>query len=215
MKFKDTKYGDLTGQTYDGNIDVSGLSLTSLEGAPEIVNGTFSCSNNKLTSLKYAPKKTEIFYCRNNRLESIENAPDVDLYFDCSQNNLKSLKGAPKKTAAFYCSDNQLTDLTHSPKTVLGEFYCNKNNLVSLKGCPETINGTLKLHYNKLETLKYVGEYVGYVDAEHNPNPYLEIEWEVREENPDLTEEEIFAIMYEKTGYPSYLDKNIRDVFFF
>jgi len=32
MKFRDTKYGDLTGQTYEGDIDVSELSLTSLEG---------------------------------------------------------------------------------------------------------------------------------------------------------------------------------------
>jgi len=32
MKFRDTKYGDLTGQTYEGNINASDLGLTSLEG---------------------------------------------------------------------------------------------------------------------------------------------------------------------------------------
>jgi len=32
MKFKDTKYGDLTGQTYD--INISDMELTTLEGAP-------------------------------------------------------------------------------------------------------------------------------------------------------------------------------------
>jgi hypothetical protein len=56
MKFKDTHYGDLTGQIYDGNICVSGMELTSLEGAPEIVNGDFLCNDNNLTSLEGAPR---------------------------------------------------------------------------------------------------------------------------------------------------------------
>jgi len=34
MKFKDTKYGDLNGQDYKGDIDVIGMNLTSLGGAP-------------------------------------------------------------------------------------------------------------------------------------------------------------------------------------
>ena len=38
MKFLDTKYGDLTGQTYS-DIEVSDSGITSLEGAPKIVNG--------------------------------------------------------------------------------------------------------------------------------------------------------------------------------
>jgi len=41
MKFKDTKYGDLSGQDYKGDIDVIGMNLTSLEGAPKSVNGYF------------------------------------------------------------------------------------------------------------------------------------------------------------------------------
>ena len=41
MKFKDTKYGDLTGQVYEGDIDVSDLGLTSLEEAPRIVKDSF------------------------------------------------------------------------------------------------------------------------------------------------------------------------------
>ncbi len=33
MKFKDTQlYGDLTGQNYKGDIDVSNMKLTSIEG---------------------------------------------------------------------------------------------------------------------------------------------------------------------------------------
>jgi len=47
MKFKDTKYGDLTGQNYKGNIIVRNMKLTSLEGAPQTVEGSFDCSSNK------------------------------------------------------------------------------------------------------------------------------------------------------------------------
>ena len=39
-----------------GNIDCSGLGLTSLAGAPQKVSGDFYCSYNKLTSLEGMPK---------------------------------------------------------------------------------------------------------------------------------------------------------------
>jgi len=61
MKFKDTKYGDLTGQTYKGDINVTNMKLTTLEGAPQTVGGYFYCSNNKLTSLEGAPQKVGSF----------------------------------------------------------------------------------------------------------------------------------------------------------
>jgi hypothetical protein len=103
MKFKDTKYGDLTGQTYNGNINVSEMGLTSLEGAPEIVKGNFDCSHNHLTSLKGAPET-------------------VNGYFDCSHNKLTSLKGAPKTVdGTFFCTDNMLRSLSYLPKDITPE----------------------------------------------------------------------------------------------
>ena len=44
MKFKDTKYGDLTGQTYNGDINVSEQNLTSLEGALKLLQGILSAA---------------------------------------------------------------------------------------------------------------------------------------------------------------------------
>jgi len=94
MKFSDTKYGDLTGQTYKGDIDVKGMNLTSLEGTPKSVIGSFWCySNPKLTSLKGAPE-------------------NVSGNFSCSDNpQLISLEGAPKSVGGnFYChTDPKLT----------------------------------------------------------------------------------------------------------
>lgn len=73
-------YGeDLTGQTYEGDIDCSNEELTSLYGAPEYVGNEFNCSNNQLTSLKGAPKKVEgEFNCINNPdLKSLEGVGEV------------------------------------------------------------------------------------------------------------------------------------------
>ena len=118
MKFKDTKYGDLTGKFYRGDIDVSGLGLTSLEGAPKGVEWDFMCSYNQLTTLKGIPIK------------------------------------------------------------VGGNFVCFNNN----------------------------------------PNPYLEYEYEIRRENPDITEQEVALKMFDKYGsdvvefYPEEL-KEINDIF--
>jgi hypothetical protein len=98
MKFKDTKYGDLEGQTYIGNIDVSDMGLTSLEGAPEVVEGKFRCSYNKLTTLEGAPRVvTDNFYCSNNLLITLKGAPNiVKEYFNCYRNKLTSLEYLPE-----------------------------------------------------------------------------------------------------------------------
>jgi len=111
MKFKDTKYGDLTGQTYKGDIDVSNLKLTSLEGAPKKVHGYFWCYDNEnLTSLKGAPETVGgNFGCYNNQLKSLEGSPrSVKGSFTCFYNSrLKSLGGAPSIVGGYFdCSSN-------------------------------------------------------------------------------------------------------------
>ena len=69
MKFKDTKYGDISIIQYQNNtIDVSMMNLTSLEGSPNIVIDNFDCSKNNLTSLEFAPKEIKgYFCCKGNR----------------------------------------------------------------------------------------------------------------------------------------------------
>ena len=75
----------------------SNNKLTSLEGAPSVVNGGFACFNNNLTSLQGAPSVVKgNFTCANNKLTSLEGAPSVVKgIFYCSHNNLTSLQGAP------------------------------------------------------------------------------------------------------------------------
>ena len=96
----------------DGDVD---LSYKDIEEFPPfiqfgVVKGYFSCSNNKLTSLKGSPKKVNgSFYCQNNKLTSIEGSPrEVGDGFYCQSNKLTSLKGAPEKVRGnFVCLHNK------------------------------------------------------------------------------------------------------------
>jgi len=135
MKFKDTKYGDLTGQTYKGDIYVHGMDLTSLEGAPKSVKDDFWCYDNpKLTSLKGAPKKVGgDFICSNNP-------------------NLKSLEGAPKSVGGgFYCYDNPKLTQSEIDKLVRCDI---KGDITVSDGLKAPTKEDYKL-YKKLGDRKY------------------------------------------------------------
>lgn len=59
------------------DIRIRECSLTSLEGAPKIINGDFNCEGNQLTNLVGSPKKINGgFICVNNPLISFIGAPD-------------------------------------------------------------------------------------------------------------------------------------------
>jgi hypothetical protein len=86
--FKGVKFGVI-----EGSFNCSNNHLTSLEGAPQHVGGDFDCYNNHLTSLEGAPQDVRgNFYCSNNHLTSLEGAPQhVRGNFDCSNNPLSKL----------------------------------------------------------------------------------------------------------------------------
>jgi hypothetical protein len=156
-------------------------SSNTLEGAPQIVEGGFDCSNNQLTSLEGAPEVVDgCFYCYINQLTSLEGAPEVvDGDFDCSHNQLTSLEGAPKTVEGYFnCSYNQLTSLEGAPETVGGGFECSDNQITSLEGAPKTVEGHFNCSNNQLTSLEGAPEVVGgYFDCTKNPNlPKEEIE---------------------------------------
>jgi len=60
-----------------GHLDCSYNNLTSLEGAPSSIDGSFICYKNNLTSLEGAPSSVgSRFNCSNNNLTSLEGAPN-------------------------------------------------------------------------------------------------------------------------------------------
>ena len=98
------------------------------------IKGDFDCSWGGLTDFKGVRFGVieGSFYCQNNKLTSLEGAPkEVGKYFNCSDNKLTSLEGAPQKVGkTFYCSYNKLTSLDGLPQGFDGDFYsiCTKNN---------------------------------------------------------------------------------------
>lgn len=51
--FKDTTYGDMTGQDYRGTIDIRGQGLDSWEGASTTFYGEFYAAEQCIKSLEY------------------------------------------------------------------------------------------------------------------------------------------------------------------
>ena len=95
------KKGDLQGapEVVEGSFRCVGHGLTRLKGAPREVGGGFFCHSNRLRTLEGAPQKVGgDFFCDNNDLESLEGAPEkVGGLFSCCFNpSLKSLEGIPE-----------------------------------------------------------------------------------------------------------------------
>ena len=73
-----------------GNVDLSVEILTELPLRFNKVTGYFTCSSNKLTTLKGCPRYVgDYFSCSKNKLKSLEFSPDyVGYFFSCEYNDL-------------------------------------------------------------------------------------------------------------------------------
>ena len=76
----------------NGSFTISDNNLTSLRGCPRYVNSLFNCENNKLTTLEYAPVKIWItLFCNNNPIPKKEIYKYIfdtkfinnDIYINC------------------------------------------------------------------------------------------------------------------------------------
>jgi hypothetical protein len=101
-----------------GSFYCSNQELTSLTGAPFIVDGHFNVSDNKLTSLAGAPRKVGgRFEVKNNQLESLFCMPYEMQSLHASGNKLNTLEGlgsvelTDKKMITLMLGDNPLDSL--------------------------------------------------------------------------------------------------------
>ncbi len=104
----------------DGSIDVYGdihLYNYGLDKIPlnfNRVDGDFTCSNNKLTSLEGSPNY-------------------VGGYFNCNRNKLRTLKDGPKEVKGnYYFQYNNLVSLEGFPDYLGSNFYCGNNPVFEL-----------------------------------------------------------------------------------
>ena len=151
--------------TVDGDFLINGCGLTSLEGCPEEVTGTFNAGNNKIENLIGGPKKVGRSYNINDnkKLVSLEGAPEETggtfNVNDCYM--LASLEGGPKKAGGYECESTAITSLKGAPVELKGEYTgfiaggC--RNLRSLAGAPIMISGnanrTPKYEFGRCENL--------------------------------------------------------------
>lgn len=137
----------------DGTVDIAFQNLSQIPVQFGIIKGTFSCSDNKLKSLKGAP---------------------IEVYgsFDCSHNQITSLIHSPKFVSKNYnCSHNKIKTLKYTPKTISGNFYCNNNSLTSLRYTPKLVRVNYNCSNNKIENYDYLpidvgGDFIYSIDNE-------------------------------------------------
>ena len=173
-----------------GDFDISSCGLINLFGCPEVIEGNFICSNNRLTDLKMGPKIVYGDYdVRQSNLYSLIGSPKhIKRDFDCSYNNLSELFGAPKIVdGSFYASNCLLITLAGSPDITQKNFDCSYNLLESLQYGPDFIKGTYDCSYNDIKSLDTGPSTVGVF--KYNGNKKL-TDIEIQENGP-LTKENI------------------------
>ena len=81
------RYGDLTGQTYNGTININSRQLDSLKGSPTKVEGSFFAYNNSYTSLEFGPKEVKgVYMISKTKITSLEHAVEKCDVFNCREN---------------------------------------------------------------------------------------------------------------------------------
>ena len=82
IQLLDKKGNEIDGQNarWKGDFCCDYKNLTSLEGAPEVVEGYFSCFNNPLKTLEGKPRQIgKKFYCNQETLDNIAKTLMKDL----------------------------------------------------------------------------------------------------------------------------------------
>jgi hypothetical protein len=152
-----TELPDLSKVIVTGSFSCANNKLTSLKGCPQSVAGTFYCDHNALTTLEGAPLKVGgSFYCPHNQLTSLRYAPKaVGGGFGCDGNQLTSLEGAPDVVEIdFSCNGNLLSSLEHGPTVAKAAFDCSDNRLTSLRGAPVSVGTAFLCDGNELASLE-------------------------------------------------------------
>ena len=155
----------------DVDILADDTELTSIEGSPMHVTGSFKVQYNMITSLKGGPQQVDMHYfCQHNKLTDLEGAPIfVGKNFVCRNNQLTSLKGVPTTVkGVFDASSNPLEVIDYVPKKMgyaIFDFCPIKNlhnihkvikscPIISLRGCPLTSHVLGLLKIKKLDSVK-------------------------------------------------------------
>lgn len=149
----------------NGTFECGYNKLTSLKGCPHTVNGEFHCSKNELINLIYGPKIVgKKYICVASGLTSLEGCPEK-IYDSCDihGNELITLKYGPVLVEGmFNCSYNKLQDLTHISKIIKGDIYCSNNPIINIESFDCQCSGFLKHSQSIIPSLEdyYITRYL-------------------------------------------------------
>lgn len=120
----------------------------TLRGCPYKVGGRFSCSNNMLTNLQYAPEVVG-FNCKDGDYCN----------FNCANNQIESLQYIPNvKYGDIFIYKNNIISLDYLQEHIYGNLICSHNNITSLKNFHAIIDGEFDLSYNQLKDWKEIND---------------------------------------------------------
>ena len=203
MQFKDTKYGDLSGQDYREDINIVGLDVDDWEGAPKTFWGIFNAHGCKFKNLKGAPlfKEGSSVYFDNNPLETLEDMKHEETLsdFGIAGTHIKSFKGCPKKIIGMFAAYNNkgVTTMEGAPTYVAGRYFVRDCNIAKWG------------NHQPSDTTPIM------VDFSGNPNIHLELEFNIRKKNQHLSEQELNLMLFKTTNDTIYLSKELKDMFIF
>ena len=140
-EFEISQYTINDNLTVDVNdhVDISYCDLKKIPIQFGVINGSFNCSHNKLTTLKGAPQDLVNMYCEKNRLTNLEGAPaKIHNTLDVSDNEITSLTGVSKEIGhCLSINKNKLSTLVELSNCMLeASLMANNNQLTNLSGLP-------------------------------------------------------------------------------
>lgn len=139
---------------YKNGLDLSSLKLKEIPVKFRNIAAAIDCSNNKLTSLDWAPN-------------------EIKGDFNMNKNKLSSLKGFPQKVEGVIILDgNPFTSLEGLPEVIESDFFCSKTNISSFNGAPRIIKGIADFSRNKLSSIDNLPNVMG-DDLDIGDNPLL------------------------------------------
>jgi len=118
----------------NGSFHIDNCDLKTLKVMPELIQGSFFCSNNNLKSsgLIGGPKQVIGAYAASNcGLESLEGiATKIEGEIYINNNFLHSLEFIPEHVADLYMTSNPITTLKYFPKEISGNLYISASKLI-------------------------------------------------------------------------------------
>lgn len=143
----------------EDSLEISGLTIASIEGVEAFVNLTMlNCYNNQLSTLPVLPSNLifmdissnqlnslpvlsasmNFLFCNNNQITALPALPPNLIFFGCEGNQLTSLPVIPSSVKALTIGHNQLTSIPPLPNDLL-TFICSNNPLPSLSTLPAAL----------------------------------------------------------------------------